>query len=124
MYTLEDEREIGDSMKHTILVVIIAGLMLFGCLGTIGANSENTTICVKNKFIDPGSEGSHYMIIARDGRAFEIDRSLTNLGSSNPDLIYGDMTIGKMYNIQTTGYRWDLNYNYPLIQSAEEAGDC
>jgi hypothetical protein len=113
--------------KH-IPALVICMLMLFGCLGTWGVNRQTETLCLKSKFIDHGGDsGSHYILVDVYGRTFEIDRAVTNMfnPSSNPDVIYSNMEIGHIYKIETTGYRIDVAYNYPLIQKIDQdLGTC
>lgn len=115
---------------NKIAIVFAVALLFsaFGCLGKWGMNTETNYICVKSKFIDPGGEGgSHYVIVTQDGKTYEIDRSYTNIMNqqANPDVLYSSLEIGHAYNVVTTGYRIDVLYNYPLIQSIkEEMGTC
>lgn len=109
-------------MKTGLLIVLVL-LGTFGCLGKWGMNTETHNICVASKFIDPSSDGSHYVIVDLNGIPYEIDRSITNL-NSNPDIIYSSMKIGYVYEAKTSGYRVNILYNYPLIQSIKELGTC
>jgi len=114
-------------MKRKMILALLASLLAFGCLGTWGMNQQIHTICVKNKFIDSGGEsGSHYIIIATNNDAYEIDRSYFNMFNkdANPDVIYTEIKANTSYTITTTGYRIDWDYDYPLIQRIEEIGKC
>ena len=111
------------NMKKGVFVLALVSLLIFGCLGKFGAKPNEYTICVKNKYIDPSDDGSHYLIVTSDRELFEVDRVMLNF-DKNPDLVYSEMTIGKIYKIQTTGYRINAFYNYPLIQSIEDLGNC
>lgn len=111
------------------ILALITVLLLFGCLGKWGMNQSNETICVKSKFIDPPSEegeSSHYVIVSTAGDGYEVDRAFTNMfdKQANPDIIYGSIEVNHSYDITTTGMRVDVAYNYPLIQTINDNGEC
>lgn len=115
-------------MRYGVIgLILVLGILSFGCLGKWSAATDSHEICVKSKFIDNNGEyGSAYMIVDTDGNAWEVDRSFVNFGNvkANPDVLYGSMETGRRYLINTSGARIDAFYNYPLIQAIEDKGEC
>ena len=107
-------------MKN-ILVIIAITFLTLSCTGCVGYMNEQTTTCeVKDKWIKrpSGSENELYLVNC-GGTTYKVSDLLFK-GKFNSADIYGNLEIGKTYEITTTGYRWSFFSEYQNINSYKE----
>jgi hypothetical protein len=109
---------LGLATLAVLLVMIIVGPRACTRAGGFGPvdTVENATVITKH--VDAGKEASSYMVTTDKG-TFEVDNGWL-LGVWNSDEIYGQLEVGKTYNLTIEGEKtvwWFLQY-YPYITKA------
>lgn len=98
-----------------ILIVFIYVIPLAGCVGYM---NEQTVECeIKDKWIKrPSGSNDEIYLVNCGGTTYKISDLLWK-GKFNSADIYGNLEIGKTYEITTTGYRWGYFSEYQNINS-------
>ena len=100
--------------------VVLPILFAKGCgVGGWGPTVYHQNATIQRAWVDNSKEGSHYMV-ATDRGVFEVDNGVL-LGMWNADEVYGQMVVGKKYNITTKGKRWTnvIHQHYPYVVKVE-----
>lgn len=107
-------------MKKILVIMVIVFLTL-SCTGCVGYMNEQTTTCeVKDKWIKrPSSSENELYLVNCGGTTYKVSDLLFK-GKFNSADIYGNLEIGKTYEITTTGYRWSFFSEYQNINSYKE----
>jgi hypothetical protein len=108
------------------LAILVLGLLSTG-MAWVHLNGNYVDINVIGKHIDYSNDGSgaqsHYVVVTDKG-AFEVDTPLWDrvfdMGTSNADVNYAKVEIGKSYKFHTYGYRIDILWVYPIVTGVEE----
>lgn len=104
-----------------VVLILVAGLGVSGCLADVHANEGYTTATVTGKHID-FSDGDSYYVISTSAGPFEINRPILDTFNQtrNPDTTYDMIQVGHTYRFHTYGVQADWLYQYPIIVAAQE----
>jgi len=107
-----------------LFMYFIFGIMILSLLTAIYSSQKSGeySVTVTDKHIDHSTDdGSHYMVTTDKG-VFEVDNG-PFIDVWNADEIYGNLHIGKKYNIKTKGIKAVNMFAqwYPYITAYEEA---
>ena len=101
-----------------LIIIMIFIICIFGSTGCVGYMNEQTTECeIKDKWIKrPSGSDNEIYLVNCGGTTYKISDLLWK-GKFNSADIYGNLEIGKTYEITTTGYRWGYFSEYQNINS-------
>lgn len=107
-----------------IPIIIFVSLLVWIYFKNYGSE-QTLEIEVKEKYIKNYTDDSKYIVIAKNGNAYEISDTIFRLKFNSTDL-FGMIDIGKQYKITVTGYRIHLFSMYPniheIVEIANEGG--
>ena len=107
-------------MKKVVMIITIMLLPL--CLtGCVGYMNEQTVQCVvKDKWIKrPSDHEDELYLVNCGGTTYKITDLLWK-GKFNSADIYGNLEIGKKYELNVSGYRWSYFSEYQNINDYKE----
>lgn len=107
-------------MKKIIMIIMLA-IMPFCLTGCVEYMNEQTVECeIKDKWIKrPSGSDNEIYLVNCGGTTYKISDLLWK-GKFNSADIYGNLEVGKTYEITTTGYRWGYFSEYQNINSYKE----
>lgn len=105
------------TIRNLILTIII-GIICISCTRYFEYMNEQTIQCeVKDKWIKrPSSSNEELYLVNCGGITYKVSDLLWK-GKFNSADIYGNLEIGKKYEITTSGYRWSYFSEYQNINS-------
>lgn len=107
-------------MKKVVMMLVIA-TMVFCLTGCTDYMNEQTIKCVvKDKWIKrPSGDDDELYLINCGGTTYKISDLLWK-GKFNSADIYGNLEIGKKYELSISGYRWSYFSKYQNINEYKE----
>lgn len=107
-------------MKKVVMMLVIA-TMVFCLTGCTDYMNEQIIQCVvKDKWIKrPSGDDDELYLINCDGTTYKISDLLWK-GKFNSADIYGNLEIGKKYELSISGYRWSYFSKYQNINEYKE----
>lgn len=107
-------------MKKVVMMLVIA-TMVFCLTGCTDYMNEQTVQCVvKDKWIKrPSGNNDELYLINCGGTTYKISDLLWK-GKFNSADIYGNLEIGKKYELSISGYRWSYFSKYQNINEYKE----
>ena len=103
-----------DDFKVIVVIVVlfVLGGLAFAIPGWASRHTE--TITVKDKWIDPGSNQSAYLVLTTDDNILTISDAMIFLVFDSSDR-WGQIEIGKTYEVEVYGWRIRFLSMYPDI---------
>lgn len=107
-------------MKKAVMMLVIA-MMAFCLTGCTDYMNEQTVQCVvKDKWIKrPSGDDDELYLVNCGGTTYKISDLLLK-GKFNSADIYGNLEIGKKYELSISGYRWSYFSEYQNINEYKE----
>lgn len=104
-----------------ISIMIVAFICIIPLVGCVGYMNEQKIECeIKDKWIKrPSGSDDEIYLVNCGGTTYKISDLLWK-GKFNSADIYGNLEVGKTYEITTTGYRWGYFSEYQNINSYKE----
>lgn len=106
-------------------LLIGIGILVVLALGIYAASASfyqvhTTTITVKNHFPDTEGSTTYYIVVATNGRQFEVQNVFDPfIAQANADNLWTNVQNGATYCITTVGFGWSVpwaqTYWYPNI---------
>lgn len=104
-------------MKDWIILIVIVAIFLVPFIGIIVVdycNEQILTIKVEDKYIKRSGESDIYLVVDSEGNTYKIG-DLLFIGKFNSTDLYNKMKIGEIYEIELTGYRFQIFSMYQNI---------
>lgn len=108
-------------MKKNIQLIILILMPIIMCTGCIDYLNEQTVQCeIKDKWIKrPSGDENELYLVNCGGTTYKIS-DLMFKGKFNSADIYGNLEIGKKYELNISGYRWAFFSEYQNINNYKE----
>ena len=104
----------------TIAGIVLIGLLVF--VVSIGYQNEETIECtIEDKWVKQKDKSDMYLVQC-DNEVYQITDLLFK-GKFNSSDIYANLKVGNIYEITTTGYRFEFLSMYKNINENEKVED-